>query len=72
MFNGSLGCCYIGYKLFYQNLITHPFQASPKFRYLKRDLYRITGYEIIIIDCLKMPSNINKIRKHVERFIVPD
>jgi hypothetical protein len=48
------------------------FQESPKFRSLKRDLYRITSYEVIIIDCLKMPSNINKIRKHLEQFIVPD
>ena len=48
------------------------FHSSKKFRSLKFKKYKITGYEIIIIDCSKMPLNIDEIRKHLEQFIVLD
>ena len=48
------------------------FQPSPKFRSRKIKQYKITGYEIIIIDCSKIPSDIDEIRKYLGQFIVPD
>ncbi len=48
------------------------FHSSKKLRSRKLNKYRITGYEIIIIDCSKMPLNINEIRKYLEQFIVLD
>ena len=48
------------------------FQASPKFRSRKFKHCTITGYEITIIDCSKMPLSINDIRKYLEQFIVLD
>ena len=48
------------------------FQASPKNRLRKLNLYQITGYEVIIVDCSKMPSDIDEICKYLERFIVLD
>ena len=48
------------------------FQASRKFRFQKLKQYKITGYEIIIVDCSKISSDIKKIRKYLEEFIVID
>ena len=48
------------------------FQASRKFRSRKLKKYNITGYEIIIVDCSKIPLDINEIRKYLEQFIVLD
>ena len=45
---------------------------SPKLRSLKRNLYQMTGYEAIIIDCSKMPSNIDEIQRDLEQYIVID
>ena len=45
---------------------------SPKFRSLKHNLYQMTGYEVIIIDCSNISSNINKIQKYLSKFIVLD
>jgi len=48
------------------------FSVSPKFRSRKIEQYRVPGFEIIIIDCSKMPSDIVEIRKFLEEFIIPD
>ena len=48
------------------------FQKSPKYRSRKLKKYKITGYDIIIINCSNMPSDINEIRKYMEQFIVLD
>jgi len=45
---------------------------SPKYRSRKLALYRVPGYEIIIVDCSKLPDDIDGMRKYLERFIVPD
>ena len=45
---------------------------SPKYRSRKLSLYRVPGYEIIIVDCSKLPDDIDEMRKYLERFIVPD
>ena len=55
-----------------QTLYEIEFQASIKFRSRKHKKYRLTGYELIIADCSKMPSNIYEIRKYLEQFIKPD
>jgi len=46
--------------------------SSPKYRSRKERLYRVPGYEIIIVDCSKLPKDIDEMRKYMERFIVPD
>ena len=66
--NGYVDICDKTTHVFYEI----EFQASPKFRSRKRDLYQITGYEVIIVDCSKMPININEVRKYLEQFIVLD
>lgn len=46
------------------------FQSSRKFRSRKLKQYKITGYEIIIIDCSKLPSDIDGIKEYLEGFII--
>jgi hypothetical protein len=46
--------------------------ASPKFRARKYEQYRTSGYEIIIIDCSKMPRDIDDLAAYLEESIVPD
>jgi hypothetical protein len=48
------------------------FHSSRKFRSRKLEKYWITGFELIIVDCSKMPNNINEIRKYLENFIILD
>ena len=45
---------------------------SPKYRNLKRELYKVTRYEVIVVDCSKLPDDINEARKYLEQFIVVD
>ena len=45
---------------------------SPKFRNRKIELYRQPGFELIIINCSKMPLDINRMKRFIEQFIVPD
>ncbi len=45
--------------------------ASRKKRERKYELYRTTGYEIIIVDCSKMPKTLAEIREYIESFVVP-
>ena len=47
-------------------------QSSSKFRSRKLERYKITGYEIVIVGCSKMPSDIDEIRRYLEQFIVSD
>ena len=46
------------------------FQTSPKSRSRKLKQYQMTGYEIIIINCSKMPSDIKEIQKYLKQFIL--
>ena len=55
-----------------RTLYEFEFQSSIKFRSRKLDQYRIIGYEIIIIDCSKMPSDIYDIKKYLEKNIIPN
>jgi len=48
------------------------FHVSKKYRNRKIEQYRMPGYEIIIIDCSKLPSDIDGIRSYLEHFVVPD
>ena len=45
---------------------------SPKYRNLKKELYQVTGYDVIVVDCSKLPSDIDEARKYLEQFIVVD
>ena len=38
----------------------------------KREQYKVSGYDIILIDCSKMELELAGIQKYLERFIVPD
>jgi len=66
--NGYVDICDKTAHVFYEI----EFQASPKIRTQKIWKYKITGYEIIILDCSKMPSDIYEIQKYLEQFIVLD
>ena len=46
--------------------------SSPKFRSRKFEQYDIRGYEIIIVDCSKMPDEIDEIYEYLNQFIVID
>ena len=46
------------------------FQSSRKLKSRKLKQHKITGYEIIIVDCSKMPNDIDEIRKYLKQFIV--
>jgi len=48
------------------------FQVSAKHFAEKREQYNITGYEVIIVNCSKLPLNINEMKKFLEQFILPD
>ena len=48
------------------------FSHSPKYRSRKLSQYRVPGYEIIIVDCSKLPDDIGEMRKYLEMFVVPD
>ena len=45
--------------------------ASRKVREKKYELYRTTGYEIIVVDCSKMPKTLLEIRDYIKSFVVP-
>ena len=44
--------------------------SSQKYRSRKFERYDIKGYEIIIVDCSKMPSDIDEMNKYIQQFIV--
>ena len=48
------------------------FQVSAKHFAEKRMQYNISSYEVIIINCSKLPLNINEMKKFLEQFILPD
>jgi len=66
--NGYVDLCDRTTRTFYEI----EFHVSPKFRARKLELYRISGYDIIIVDCSKLPSDISEVRDYLERFVVPD
>ncbi|MBN1539710.1 MAG: hypothetical protein JW939_06150 [Candidatus Thermoplasmatota archaeon] len=48
------------------------FHVSKKYRNRKIEQYRMSSYEIIIVDCSKMPDVVDDIRSYLEQYIVPD
>jgi len=60
--NGYIDICDKSTNILYEI----EFQPSLKFRSRKRRQYKIAGYEIKIIDCSKLPSDIDEIRKCFE------
>ena len=46
--------------------------VSPKFRSRKLEQYDISGYEIIIVDCSKLPDDIDGIRKFLSEYVLLD
>ena len=46
--------------------------VSRKVRERKYELYRTTGYEIIVIDCSKMPDDLESLKDYIGSFVVPD
>ena len=66
--NGYVDLCDKTTRTFYE-IEFHP---SPKFRSRKIDLYRVTGYEVIVIDCSRMPPEMEGMKEYLEEFIIPD
>jgi hypothetical protein len=48
------------------------FQISAKHFVEKCEPYNIRGYEVIIVNCFKMPKNIIELKRFLEQFILPD
>ena len=48
------------------------FHVSKSYRNRKIEQYRMPGYEIIIVDCSKLPSDVDEIRFYLEQFVVTD
>jgi hypothetical protein len=48
------------------------FHVSKKYRNRKIDQYRMPGYEIIIVDCSKIPEDVDEIRTFLKQYVVPD
>ena len=48
------------------------FSVSPQYRNRKIEQYRMSGFEIIVIDCSKLPTDIESIREYLEQYVVPD
>jgi hypothetical protein len=48
------------------------FHVSKSYRNRKIELYRMPGYEIIIVDCSNLPADVDEIREYLSQFIVPD
>ena len=46
--------------------------SSPKFRSRKFDLYRVTGYEVIVIDCSRIPLDMEGMKEYLDQYIIPD
>ena len=46
--------------------------STTKTKLRKRERYKVSGYDIIFIDCSKMELELAGIQKYLERFIVPD
>ena len=42
------------------------------YRDRKKELYHVTGYDVIIVDCSKLPSTIDEMKDYIEQFIVID
>ena len=66
--NGYVDICDKTTHVFYEIELN----KSPKLRSRKVDLYLITGYEVIIVDCSKMPSDIDKIQIYLKQYIILD
>lgn len=47
-------------------------KSTKKTRLRKQERYKISGYDIIFIDCSKMEIELAEIQKYLECFIVPD
>lgn len=48
------------------------FHVSKKYRNRKIEQYRMPGFEIIIVDCLKLPADVDEIRRFLEQYVLPD
>ncbi|MFA5771991.1 MAG: hypothetical protein WC974_04595 [Thermoplasmata archaeon] len=48
------------------------FHVAPSVRNRKVELYRQAGYEIIIVDCSKLPSDLTNMARYLEQYVVPD
>jgi hypothetical protein len=46
--------------------------TSPKYRSKKLEQYDLKGYDVIIVDCSKLPSDIDEIHEYLKQFIVED
>jgi len=55
-----------------QTLYEVEFHASPKKISQKNKQYKITGYELIIIDCSELPNDIIRIAKYIKKYIHDD
>jgi len=66
--NGYVDLCDKTTRTFYEI----EFHCSRKYRSRKIDLYRVTGYEVIVIDCSRMPPNMEGMKMYLEQYIIPD
>ena len=46
--------------------------ANKSFRNRKIDLYDMPGFEVIVVDCHNLPSDIDGMAVFLEQYIVPD
>jgi hypothetical protein len=53
--------------------VQYEIESHPKrnIRNRKLELYKRTGCEIIIVDCSKLPTDLNEVAEYLEKFIVP-
>jgi hypothetical protein len=47
-------------------------ERSPSHRNRKKDLYDVKGYDLIIVDCSKLPTDLDEMKDYIEQYIVID
>jgi len=66
--NGYVDLCDKTTRTFYEI----EFHSSRKYRSRKFDLYRLTGYEVIVIDCSRIPPDLEGMKEYLDQYIIPD
>jgi hypothetical protein len=66
--NGYIDICDKTTGTFYELEVN----STTKTKLRKQNKYKISGYEMIFIDCSKMELELAEIQKYLERFIVTD
>ena len=48
------------------------YSSSPKYRNRKKEMYKLAGYNVIVVDCSKLPKHIDNMIGYLKEFIVVD